>query len=114
MRNTIGILKRVSLFFCGPAQLFIAFFLLENQYSCKCFVVSTIGHDPCSVNAKFSSTRKRRTRPEDFVGKFLFSVAMAVVTTLITLACAGQAHWEYVVIVFLVALFLLVIYQHSK
>lgn len=64
--------------------------------------------------SKFPSARKRKTSAEDFVGKFLFSVAVAVMTTLITLAFAGQVHWELVVIAFLVALLFLVIYQHSK
>ncbi|GIL16205.1 MAG: hypothetical protein BroJett039_13780 [Chloroflexota bacterium] len=44
--------------------------------------------------AKISFARKRKTTTEDFVGNFLFSVAVAGMTTLITLACAGQAHWE--------------------
>ncbi|MBI4672903.1 MAG: hypothetical protein HY741_14710 [Chloroflexi bacterium] len=63
---------------------------------------------------KTFSSRKRKTAPEDFVGKFLFSVAAAIMTTLLTLAFAGQVNWESVVIAFLVALLVLVVYQQHK
>lgn len=66
-----------------------------------------------SILNSFSS-RKRKTSPEDFVGKFLFSVAVAIMTTLITLAFAGQVHWEFVVIAFLISLLVLVLYQQSS
>jgi hypothetical protein len=55
--------------------------------------------------------RQRKSASEDFVGKFLFSVAAAVMTTLITLAFAGQVKWEIVVIAFLVCLVVMMLYQ---
>jgi|GEM_PF-4566589 hypothetical protein len=58
--------------------------------------------------------RQRKSASEDLVGKFLFSVAVAVMTTLITLAFAGQVKWEVVVIAFLVCLLVMIVYQQSK
>jgi hypothetical protein len=60
------------------------------------------------------SRRKRKSSAEDLVGKFLFSVAVAVMTTLITLAFAGQVRWEWVVIAFLSCLLVLGLYQGQK
>ncbi len=55
--------------------------------------------------------RKRTTRPEDFVGKFLLSIFTGTVTALISLALTHQVDWPIVALVFVTSLLILATYQ---
>ncbi len=59
-------------------------------------------------------SKRKSHLPEDLVGKFLYSVALIVMTSLVTLALAGMMPWEYVVIAFLIELLVLIVYQQFK
>ncbi len=58
--------------------------------------------------------RKRPTKPEDFVGKFLLSIFTGTVTALISLALTHQVDWPIVGLVFVTSLLILAIYQSRQ
>ncbi len=58
-----------------------------------------------------ASPRKETSPREDFVGKFLLSVAIALVTGLISQAILNQFNWLFVAAVFVISLVVLAVYQ---
>ena len=57
--------------------------------------------------------RQRREAQEDFVGKFVFSTAVAFIAALINQAVANQVNWLIVLLAFLLTLILLTLYDRS-
>ncbi|MBI5303947.1 MAG: hypothetical protein HY868_17565 [Chloroflexi bacterium] len=70
----------------------------------------TVEHNPAdSLPHSDESPRK-----EDFVGKFLLSVAIAFVTGLISQAISNQVNWLVVALAFVSSLAILALYQTRR
>lgn len=64
-----------------------------------------------SGNVDENAPRRNLSPREDFVGKFLVSVAIALVTGLISQAILNQFNWLFVAAVFVISLGVLAVYQ---
>ncbi len=78
-----------------------------------------MSHKPSKKSKNFSvpSDAKRpirKSKTEDFVGKFLVGVFTALVTVFIGLAVSNQISWLVVVLVSVIGLCVLAIYQNRR
>ncbi len=65
-------------------------------------------------NLDENAPRRNLSPREDFVGKFLVSVAIALVTGLISQAILNQFNWLFVAAVFVISLVVLAVYQGRR
>jgi 4-hydroxybenzoate polyprenyltransferase len=78
-----------------------------------------MSHKPSKKSKNFTVSSdlkrpKKKSKTEDFVGKFLVGVLTALVTVFIGLAVSNQISWLVVILVSIASLGILAVYQSKS